>query len=162
MNEVQRILELVKAGRVSREEAVKLLVAVAPRLSALSAGTWQRLLALLEEDLPVAELAEMFGGARDAKRAVVVGRAGEGAPRRTSRVMRLELNGSDGSEVRVNLPLGLANLALKLIPREAQASLEMRGLDMSTLGELLRGDLPDGPLIELNGSDGSVVRVTID
>ena len=161
MNEVQRILELVKAGRVSRDEAVKLLVAVAPRLAALSEGTRERLLALLDEDVPVADVAEMIGG-REVRRAVLVGRPPDGGTRKTSRVMRLEVSGSDGGEVRVNLPLGLANFALKLIPRDAQMSLESKGLDMASLGELLRGDLPDGPLLEVQGSDGSEIRVTID
>lgn len=161
MNEVQRILELVKAGRVSREEAVKLLLAVAPRLAVLSESTRDRLLALLDEDVPVADVAEMIG-AREVGRTVLAGRAAEAGPRKTSRVMRLEVSSADGGEVRVNLPLGLANFALKLIPRDAQKSLESKGLDMASLGELLRGDLPDGPLLEVESADGSEIRVTID
>jgi hypothetical protein len=85
-----------------------------------------------------------------------------GPPRGTSKVMRLEIESADGSNVRVNLPVGLANFAIKLIPREAQAALTERGLDVASLTELLQGDVPDGEVINVEGADGSTLRLRVE
>lgn len=90
---------------------------------------------------------------------------GPGVPgaRKTSRIVRLEIESADGSNVRVNLPLGLANFALKLIPKDAQKSLSEQGLDVGALAEMLKHDeLPDGNLVEVEGADGTEIRIWIE
>ena len=64
--------------------------------------------------------------------------------------------------MRVNIPLGLANFALKLIPKEAQRAMQEQGLDMASLQEMLRGDdLPSGNFIDISTASGDEIRISI-
>ena len=93
----------------------------------------------------------------------IKGRINIPSGRKTSRTLRIEIEDENGSNVKVNLPLGLANFALKLIPKEAQRSMTEQGLDVGALTEMLQhGDLPDGNLVELESADGSEIRIWIE
>lgn len=93
----------------------------------------------------------------------IKGRINIPSGRKTSRTLKIEIESSDGANVRVNLPLGLANFALKLIPKEAQRSMTEQGLDVGALTEMLQhGDLPDGNLVEIESEDGTEIRIWIE
>lgn len=192
MTEIERILELVAGNKISREEATKLLSALEPSLSKISPKVLENLYVQLSEDqLSPADVAALLerqtvnagaayqrsrpgagGGIVEDVLGSVRGALGDvmldlgvkkGGARKTSRTLRLEIEGSDGSNVRVNLPLGLANFALKLIPKEAQQSMTEQGLDVSALTELLKHDeLPDGNLVEIEDGEGSEIRIWIE
>jgi hypothetical protein len=90
-------------------------------------------------------------------------RKGFGDPRRkTARVLRVVVESSDGTDVNVNIPLGLANMILKLIPKEAQRAMNEQGIDPVTLQELLKSELPDGEIIRVESNDGTEVRISIE
>ena len=79
-----------------------------------------------------------------------------------ARLLKIEVDSSSGDEVRVNIPLGLANFALKLIPKEAQRAMQEQGLDMASLQEMLRGeDLPNGNFIDISTASGDEIRISI-
>jgi hypothetical protein len=80
----------------------------------------------------------------------------------SSRMLKIEVDTSNGDEARVNIPLGLANFALKLIPKEAQRILQAQGVDMASLQEMLRGDeLPVGNFIDISTADGDEIRMSV-
>ncbi len=90
-------------------------------------------------------------------------RKGFGDPRRkTARVLRVVVESSDGTDVNINIPLGLANMVLKLIPKEAQRAMTEQGIDPATLQELLKSELPDGEIIRVEANDGTEVRISIE
>ncbi len=59
--------------------------------------------------------------------------------------------------VEVNVPLRLAKLALRFLPREQRARLAAEGVD---LGQLLAGELEPGVLLDLKG-DGAQIRAEV-
>ena len=183
---------MVAGNKISREEATKLLSALEPSLSKISPKVLENLFVQLSEDqLSPADVAALLerqtvgagaayqrsrpsagGGIVEDVLGSVRGALGDvmvdlgvkkGGTRKTSRTVRLEIEGADGGNVRINLPLGLANFALKLIPKEAQESMKEQGLDVNAIAEMLKyDDLPDGNLIEVEGADGSEIRIYIE
>lgn len=90
-------------------------------------------------------------------------RKGFGDPKRkTARVLRVVVESGDGTDVNINIPLGLANMVLKLIPKEAQRAMTEQGIDPATLQELLKSELPDGEIIRVEANDGTEVRISIE
>jgi hypothetical protein len=201
MSEIERVLQLAKEGKISKEDAVKLLQALSASLKKLPESTWERLFAMMDEGMSAEALAQVLEAgdeAEDEKRSSFrtgvkingrdVGRIVEEAlsragvsgskwsgnwsgdwssrsptpkPSGTARLIKIEIASSDGDNVKVNIPMGLANFAMKLIPKDAQRTMGEQGLDMETLQEMLRGDLPEGNLVDIATSDGDVIRISV-
>ncbi len=107
-----------------------------------------------------ARIGETIRDVRDAFRSVGIEGRVKG---KTARMVRIEIEDADGSEARVNLPLGLANFAIKLIPKETQSAMREQGIDVDALAALLQqDDLPEGNLLELEGADGTEIRVLVE
>ena len=191
MGQIERILTLVQQNKINREDAAKLLAALSAGLSSLPDSTWERLFAMLDQGMSVEALAQVLGAEleQDSKRTswstkgarMGMGglgsqvssmvndqiadafRKGFGDPKRkTARVLKVVVEDSDGTNVNVNIPLGLASMVLKLIPKEAQRAMTEQGIDPTTLQELLKSELPDGEIIRVEASDGTEVRITIE
>ncbi len=192
MGEVERVLQLAKDGKIGKEDAIKLLTALSSNLKKLPPETWERLFQLMSEGMNAASLAQVLeaggqaetssdsrheksfsfmGGADDfAGLGDMIGERINNAFRRKggdtkggARLLKIEVDSSSGDEVRVNIPLGLANFALKLIPKEAQRAMQEQGLDMASLQEMLRGDeLPNGNFIDISTADGDEIRISIN
>jgi hypothetical protein len=188
MGEVERVLQLAKDGKISKEDAVRLLGAISASLKKLPESTWERLFQLMSEGMNATALAQVLeaGDEKDTKREKSysyastgsefgdIGRAigdqvrdafrrkGMGDPKGGARLLKIEVDSSSGDEVRVNIPIGLANFALKLIPKEAQRAMQEQGLDMNSLQEMLRGEeLPNGNLIDISTASGDEIRISI-
>jgi hypothetical protein len=201
MSEIERVLQLAKEGKISKEDAVKLLQALSASLKKLPESTWKRLFAMMDEGMSAEALAQVLeaGDAEDAEKRTTfrtgvkingrdVGRIVEEAlsragvsgskwsgnwsgdwssrsptpkPSGGSRLIKIEIASSDGDNVKVNIPMGLANFAMKLIPKDAQRSMAEQGLDMETLQEMLRGDLPEGNLVDIATSNGDKIRISV-
>ncbi len=191
MGEVERVLQLAKDGKIGKEDAVRLLTAISGNLKKLPPETWERLFQLMSEGMNAAALAQVLeaggqsetssdsrqeksfsfsSGSNDmAGLGEMIGervrnafRGKSGDTKGGSRLLKIEVDSSSGDEVRVNIPLGLANFALKLIPKEAQRAMQEQGLDMASLQEMLRGDdLPNGNFIDISTSSGDEIRISI-
>jgi hypothetical protein len=165
MTEIERILELVSANKLSRIEAKKLLAALSPHVAKLPDSVLEHLFTqlaehqlsskavaqLLEPNLPYAPPAPpappmpaMF------------------ANRKPARLLHIDIESCNGATVKLNLPLGLANFALKMIPKEAQRTISEQGIDLGVLAEMLKGDLPEGNLVEVESENGDEVRIWIE
>lgn len=205
MSEIERVLQLAKEGKISKDDAVKLLQALSGSLKKLPESTWERLFAMMDEGMSADALAQvleageedeepkrfrtgvMING-KDVGRIVedALSRAGvstggkwkgkwngdwssrnvsphpsESRATGNARLIKIEISTTNGDNVRVNIPIGLANFAMKLIPKDAQRTMSEQGLDMETLSEMLKGDLPEGNLVDINTSDGDSVRISV-
>jgi hypothetical protein len=199
MGEVERVLQLAKDGKISKEDAVRLLGALSSSLKKLPESTWERLFAMMDEGMSAEALSQVLDAGEDEKRdsrrgsyAFSVGKdmgnwgkdiggivesalrkaglASEHAAERArmhgnvrsgTRMIRIEIDSAAGDEVRVNIPLGLANFALKLIPKDAQRIMQEQGVDPVMLQEMLQADLPDGELINMSSAAGDEIRIKI-
>jgi hypothetical protein len=202
MGEIERILELMVAGKLSREETLKLIETLSPGVAKMRPELVEILFEKLGSgDMTIADVSELLGKreARDnngrdsnnrremsfgfghddlgigaavraaseaaqyAARAAIVGvKKGMEPGRKTARLVKIKIETADGTDVNVNIPLGLANFALKLMPNEAREALEEQGFEIETLQSLLQADeLPDGELIHVDASDGTVVSISV-
>jgi hypothetical protein len=82
--------------------------------------------------------------------------------RKPARLLHIDIESSDGGTVKLNLPLALANFALKMIPKDAQRTISEQGIDIGVLSEMLKGELPEGNLVQVESADGDEVRIWIE
>jgi hypothetical protein len=193
MGEVERVLQLAKDGKISKEDAVRLLGALSSSLKKLPESTWERLFAMMDEGMSAEALSQVLEASEDEKRdskrgtfafsmgkdmgnlgkdisgiidnafrkAGMATERASGAARGGPRMIRIEIDSAAGDEVRVNIPLSLANFALKLIPKDAQNTMREQGVDPVMLQEMLQADLPDGDLINISSAAGDEIRIKI-
>ncbi|MBB6098719.1 hypothetical protein HNR42_002154 [Deinobacterium chartae] len=189
MQQIRKILEMVRNGRLSDEDAARLLTALSGRLQ-LSESTWNAFFGLLREgEFSVEELSgllELRAGVRRSATAHVsmggMGSLGQDIENMTRQItglvghridramsgprpgtlLRIEIETADGGQVRANLPLALAEHATKLLPQQALQAISAQGLDLEALRLLLTSQPPVGPLIELEGADGTQVRLRVE
>ena len=186
---INRILDLVREGRLGHDDATQLLEALSPKLS-LSVEARPHVFGLL--DAPdfgvdrVTELLEMraFGGRNP--RVVISGKGvsgiedigrhintvvetaldgafgqGGGRSRRAGTLLRITVEDSDGSELRANLPLSLAEHTAKLLPPRVLSVLERQGITSEALTTMLQANPPVGELLSLEAADGAEINLTI-
>lgn len=184
-------MQLAKDGKIGKEDAVKLLTTISGNLKKLPPETWDRLFQLMSEGMNAGSLAQVLeagsqhDGSSDSRREknfsfmgnadefvglgeMIGGRVRDAFKRKGgdtkggARLLKIEVNSSSGDEIRVNIPLGLANFALKLIPKEAQRAMQEQGIDMVSLQEMLSGDdLPNGNFIDISSASGDEIRISI-
>jgi hypothetical protein len=164
MTEIERILELVSANKLSRDEAKKLLAALSPHVAKLPMSVLEHLFTqLAEHQLSSKAVAQLL------EPSVPYAPPAPPAPpmpammnRKPARLLHIDIESCDGATVKLNLPLGLANFALKMIPKEAQKTMSEQGIDLGILSEMLKGELPEGNLIEVESVHGDEVRIWIE
>lgn len=125
--ERMRILKMLEEGKISADDAAKLLAAV--------------------ESGPKSK-----------------GAAG-GAPGSARKVLHVEIQG-DGEEkprVNVNVPLELIRVAMSLIPKDARAKMEAKGIDLDNITQMIE-DGVEGKIVEVehekkNGKERIVVEI---
>lgn len=67
------------------------------------------------------------------------------------------------ADVRVNVPIPLAKFAMRFVPDEAKIELNNQDIDITELLELMKQDLPEGKLLEVEAMDeGKPVKVLIE
>ena len=164
MTEIERILELVSANKISRDEAKKLLAALSPHVAKLPDSVLENLFTqLAEHQLSSKAVAQLL------EPSVPYAPPAPPAPpmpammnRKPARLLHIDIESCTGGTVKLNLPLGLANFALKMIPKEAQRTISEQGIDLGVLAEMLKGDLPEGNLVEVESEHGDEVRIWIE
>lgn len=214
---VKRILELVRAGKLSLEDAAPLLAALNTRLALTDSDRELVASLLAREELDAGQVADhllLLRGVRDVApsppppprppRVVVGGRPAPGMdgfverlsgsldglfdrvteqversiessvlPRHrtvtvhsghahsSARILRVQVESSDGDEYSANLPVSLAPHLHKLIPPHGLRALEKAGLSLEALQLLIESDPPPGDLINAEDSTGNSVRITL-
>ncbi|GIW27615.1 MAG: hypothetical protein KatS3mg070_0978 [Meiothermus sp.] len=121
MEDKKRIMDMVKEGKITAEEAIRLLEAMdssAPRTA--SAGY-----------------------------AAVVAPP---PPKGLAKMIRIVVDGED-VKVKVNIPAALAKFAANFIPPEAKQQLSAQGIDIAGILDMLKGELPEGRLVDVEISD---------
>jgi hypothetical protein len=164
MTEIERILELVSANKLSRDEAKKLLAALSPHVAKLPDSVLEHLFTqLAERQLSSKAVAQLL------EPSVPYAPPAPPAPpmpammnRKPARLLHIDIESCDGATVKLNIPLGLANFALKMIPKDAQKTMSEQGIDLGILSEMLKGELPEGNLVEVESVHGDEVRIWIE
>lgn len=135
MEDKKKIMDMVKEGKISIEQALKLLEALEP-----GEGPAGRGFAFTAPTPPGAP----------------------GVQPGTARLLRIQVDAAE-AKVRVNVPVALAKFALNFVPEQARENLEDRGIDLSSLLDSLKGDLPEGRLVEIEGiDDGEPFKVIVE
>lgn len=187
MEQIKKILEMVKQGRLSADDSFKLISALHPRMK-LGAEEWERYVGLLRnEALGTAEVETILMGRlggpgpapeppfppRAPRIDATIESAIESAlsgirkgfssnPTRTATTLKVEFESSNGANLRTNVPLALAEHALKLIPKEALNMIQQQGIDPQMIPDLLKNNPPVGRLMEFEDETGSELRLTIE
>ncbi|RIH83840.1 SHOCT-like domain-containing protein [Calidithermus roseus] len=126
MEDKRRIMDMVKEGKISVEEAVRLLEAIEPQAaSPRTPGT----VAVAVPPAPPAPLAKGI-----------------------AKMLRISVNG-EGIKVNVNVPVSLAKFAASFIPPEAKQAMSAQGIDVAGILDMLKGDLPEGRLVDVEIQD---------
>lgn len=122
MQDKKRIMDMVKEGKITAEEAIRLLEAMDMGASKASAGSAY---------------------------AVV---APPPPPKGLAKMVRIVVDGED-VKVKVNIPAALAKFAANFIPPEAKQQLSAQGIDIAGILDMLKGELPEGRLLDVEISD---------
>jgi hypothetical protein len=131
MDNKKRIMDMVKENRISVEEALKLLEA----LEQPGAAKGSPQVAVLPNRPVVAQV-----------RAVSDVRPG------IARMIRIAVEGEE-VKVKVNVPAALAKFAANFIPSDVQQRLASQGLDIANILDMLKGELPEGRIVDVEVSD---------
>jgi hypothetical protein len=164
MTEIERILELVSANKLSRDEAKKLLAALSPHVAKLPDSVLEHLFTqLAEHQLSSKAVAQLLEPSVPyAPPAPPVPPMPAMMNRKPARLLHIDIESCDGGTVKLNLPLGLANFALKMIPKDAQRTMSEQGIDVAVLSDMLKGELPEGNLVEVESAAGDEIRIWIE
>ncbi|PID30658.1 MAG: hypothetical protein CR982_01015 [Candidatus Cloacimonadota bacterium] len=129
MNEKERVLNLVKEGRISTEEATKLLDAI-----------------YSVKDKNVVNVSKHNKEKKNLKGTIAI-----------------EISSASGDIVDINLPLKIADLAVKFIPKSKIELIEKEGINiddiLSNIEELI--DVSDEDLVSVESSSGDRIRIHI-
>lgn len=124
MEDKRRIMDLVKEGKISVEEALRLIEAM-----------------------------------EGSKKAAVKAAPPTYAPtppaspnKGIARMIRIAVDGED-VKVKVNVPVALAKFASNFIPTDAQNQLASQGIDIGGILDMLKGELPEGRLVDVEIND---------
>ncbi|UQN07581.1 hypothetical protein [Deinococcus sp. QL22] len=95
----------------------------------------------------------------------VLGRGGAHPPSpragATARILRVQVESSEGDEYDANLPVSLAPHLHKLIPPHGIRALERAGLSLEALQLLIEASPPPGNLINAEDNEGNSVKLTL-
>ncbi|MCL6526620.1 MAG: hypothetical protein K6T57_07005 [Thermaceae bacterium] len=124
MEDKKRIMDMVKEGRISVEEALRLIEAMdrpQPKPTQSPAYAYNQAVATA----PAKGIAKMI---------------------------RIVVDGQD-IKVKVNVPASLAKFAANFIPVDAQNQLTAQGIDLAAILDMLKGELPEGRLVDVEIND---------
>lgn len=91
----------------------------------------------------------------DEKSSTAVAKTGKG------KFIRIKVNSGDGDVVNVNIPLALARIALRFIPKEAKTELEDKNINLDEVVEAILSGA-EGNIVDIKSNDGDVVRIYVD
>jgi hypothetical protein len=146
MNEdTKRVLEMVAQGKISADEAERLL----ERLAAAGGGR-----SAASGGAAAARAAEPAGG--DAEPAALGGKP---------KYLRIVVNSVQGDQVNIRVPLALVRTGIKLsamLPEEARQRLHDRGIDLSQLSGMESEEMIQALrelTVDVDSAQGDLVRI---
>ena len=76
----------------------------------------------------------------------------------------ISIESSDGDNVKVNLPLKIASLAINMLPKDKISTLEKEGIDIRSILENINEIVEnlDGDLVNIESSDGDIIRIYVE
>lgn len=81
----------------------------------------------------------------------------------TAKMLRINVDSEGEAKVRVNVPISLAKFALRFVPAGLRRQIETRGIVLNDLLDTLKGELPEGRLVDIEATDeGKPVHVVIE
>ncbi|MCC6446334.1 MAG: hypothetical protein IT210_23130 [Armatimonadetes bacterium] len=156
MNERIEVLKLIESGVLSPEEGQRLLGAMGTGPE--GAASRLQVLEMLTSGKVSAEEAVRLMGAMDKG----VGAEAPVPAGRKAKLLKIRVNDADGSRVNVNIPVALASIALRFMPSDALESLHDRNLDADSLLQMLKDDVPEGDIVDIEEADGTQVKISIE
>ena len=135
MSEKEKILKMVAEGKISVEEAEKLL-------SAISRNETQQ----KKDD------------------ALVVLKDKTSDRRKISGKIIIEIKSSKGENVKIKLPLKLANLGLNMIPKDKLTEFSREGINLREIIDNVSNfvDEIDDDILNITSAGGDIVRIYIE
>ncbi len=136
MNEKTKILEMLENGKITVEEA-------------------ERLLAAVEDVKPASEKKHKIKNA-EAKVTLKNGKL--------KGKLKIVVDSKDGDNVRVTIPLKLARTINKFLPKEALESITEEGINIESIIASIEDSIDeiDEDLVNVTSSDGESVRIFIE
>lgn len=140
MDERAKILEMLENGKITPEQAERLLQAVGTASKQSGKTTYSDTASVRIKKIDPALQKNLKGK------------------------LRIEVDSDDGDKVRIAVPLKLAHLALSMMPKDAALQIEREGIDISSLLAGLSESIDeiDEDLVNVTSSDGAHVRIFID
>jgi len=139
MNEKEKILNMIAEGKISVSDGEKLLKAIGEKLGRDS-----------NTEEPVSEIIRL--GDAEGKNT-----AGRGK-------VIIDIRSSKGENIKVNVPLKLAGLASRMIPKERLAEVEREGINvremLSNLSSMIEGI--DEDIVNISSSNGDRIRIYVE
>jgi hypothetical protein len=130
MEDKKRIMDMVQEGKITAEEAIRLL-------EALESGE-------PKAEGPAAGYAYELASTPPSARGI-------------AKMIRIVIDGGDKDgedvKIKVNIPVSLAKFASNFIPPETQRQLTAQGIDIAGILDMLKGELPEGRLVDMVFND---------
>ena len=135
MPEKDKILKMVAEGKITVEEAEKLLNAIQGRKSQPKPAN------------SLVKLADKIKNSSPFSGKIII-----------------EINSAKGENVKIKLPLKLANLALSMIPKDKMSELNQDGVNLREIVNNISGfvDEIDDDILNITSASGDVVRIYIE
>lgn len=121
-----------------------------------------RILKMLEQGKLSAEEAEELLQSIDKK---VEPEKSPGSPRIKGKKLKIkvESKGEDGDNVNISVPLSLAKLMARFVPKEQQKSIESAGVDLgAALEHIEELETMEEDIVNIESQDGDKVRIYIE
>lgn len=139
MNEKEKILNMIAEGKISVADGEKLLKAIGEKINQPD-----------NAEEPVTEL-------------IQIGNSNGKGSKPGAKVI-IDIRSSRGENIKVNVPLKLAGLASKMIPKERLAEVEREGFNIrETLANLTNmvEDI-DEDIVNISSSNGDRIRIYVE
>ena len=135
MLEKEKLLKMVADGKITADEAEELINAINEGRSGQKTGT------------SLVKLAEKIKSSSPFSGKIII-----------------EIKSAKGENVKIKLPLKLANLAMKMIPKDKISELDQEGVDLREIVNNISGfvDEIDDDILNITSASGDSIRIYIE
>jgi len=156
MNERMEVLQMIESGTLAPEEGERLLAAMTGGPEG-SASRIQVVGMVKSGKISVEEAIRLLTAMGKETQPVAAP-----AHRGRAKLLKIRVNDADGSRVNVNIPVALASIALKFVPKDALSTLQNQNIDIDNLIQMIKDEVPEGKIVEVQDADGTEVVIEIE